>query len=245
MGDAGGQVPRPPGFQNPPPPGRTQIPGRPPPHLPAAFRPTKKGSSCCKICCCTILLIIILILLLLIITGGLFYLYHPKVPSFNVKSFKASALTLTPKPEGTYFSAGVSASVQVTNPNDKLTYRYGETHVGITLGEEKDTDMGSTTLPPFEQDGKKTTSLKVETSVKDQLLDKKEEERLPKQYKDKSLVVNLDIKSAIGVELVGLKLGMMSVEVTCDGMTLKEIESGRSPACTIQALNRMITMHTS
>ncbi|CAN1271591.1 NDR1/HIN1-like protein 13 [Linum perenne] len=200
----------------------------------------KKSTSCCRICCCTILVIVILTLLLAAITGFLFYLYQPKLPSFNIKSFKVPTLNLTPKPnQGTYFSAAVSASVQITNPNDKININYGETHVEITLGADMDTDMGSTTLPPFEQTSKQITSLKVDTSVKDQLLDKDEEERLPRQFRDKSLVVNLEVKSSVGFEVFGLNIGMFAVQVTCNGMTLREIDSGRSPECTIYALHRL------
>ncbi|CAI0469908.1 unnamed protein product [Linum tenue] len=237
---SGGQVPRPPAHRNPPPTSMSPIPGRPPPHLPPSFRPTKRGASCCKICCCCFLVTFLLILLLLTVAGGLIYLYHPKPPSFRIQSCKISAVHVAAKPEGTYFSAAVSAAIQLTNPNEKMMYRYGETYVGITVGDEKDTDMGSTTLPGFEQAGLTTTTLKVETSVKDELLDKREEERLPKQYEDKSLKVNLEVTTTVGIETMGLKIGMLNVAASCQGMTLKDIQSGNaSPDCTIRTLHNL------
>ncbi|KAF2291228.1 hypothetical protein GH714_020748 [Hevea brasiliensis] len=99
------------------------------------------------------------------------------------------------------------------------------------------TELGSTTLPGFTQGKRNTTSLKIETHVKNQLIDDGNASRLKTRFKHRNLVVNLRVKTSVGLGVVkGFEIGMLAVDVLCDGITMKEIDGGHMPECTIRTL---------
>lgn len=230
---------KPPGYRDPTNPGKP-VP-RPLPRksvLPPSFRPRKRTKSVCGLCWCFAYFTLAAICFLIAILGGIFFLwFDPKLPVFHIQSFKISTFDVTTKMDGTYLNAATVARLEVRNPNSRLTYRYGVLEVGITLGKDEETELGSTSLPGFTQAKKNTTSLKIESRVKNELVEDGVGSRIKSQFKKRRMVVNLQVKTTVGLGVMkGIEIGMLGVDVLCDGITLKEIDGGNMPKCTIRTL---------
>ncbi|XP_002511957.2 uncharacterized protein LOC8286723 isoform X2 [Ricinus communis] len=228
---------KPPGFRDPSKP----VPRPPPPlrkaALPPSFQPRKRRKNYGGMCCRILVIISFTVLLILFILGGVFYLwFDPKLPVFHLQSFKISSFRVTTKPDGTYLNAATVARVEVRNPNSKLTYRYSESQVQMTLGQDQGTQLGSMSLPGFLQDKKNTTSFKIQMSVKNELIEDGVGSRLKSQFKSRKLVVNVQVTTKVGVDVQGLEIGMLGVDVSCDGITLKQIDGDDMPKCSIHTL---------
>ncbi|XP_050236039.1 uncharacterized protein LOC126686063 [Mercurialis annua] len=231
---------KPPGFRDTNASGGKPIP-RPPAvrkaPLPASFQPRRRQKSLTRICCCIFFLIFLLLVILVILAAGFFYIwFDPRLPAFHLQSFKISSLNVTSKLDGTYLNAATVARVEVRNPNSKLKYLYGETNVDITLGGDESTPLGSKILPGFVQNKLNTTSLKIETSMKNELIQDEVGSRLKSGFRSKELVVNVRVKTKVGVDVEGLESGMLGVDVFCGGITLKDIDGGDMPKCGIRTL---------
>lgn len=234
---------RPPGYRDPTNPGRPPV-SRPPLRkgvLPPSFQPRRSRKIFdTRVCSCIICIFLLMMLFLLGILAGFIYLwFDPKFPVFHVQSFKIPTFEVSSKLDGTYLNAATVARMEVKNPNSRLTYRYSGYQVDMTLGHGQETDLGSTTLPGLIQVKGNTTSLKIETHVKNQLIDDGTASRLKARFKRRDLlVVNLRVKTSVGMVVVkGFEIGMLGVDVLCDGITMKEIDGGHMPKCTIRTLN--------
>ncbi|WCJ22373.1 Late embryogenesis abundant (LEA) hydroxyproline-rich glycoprotein family [Euphorbia peplus] len=224
---------KPPGFTDP-------VPGpqivRPPPrnrnNYP--FRPRKRQSTCCRMCCCVFFIICLIILFVFIILAGVMYLWlEPKMPAFHLLSFKIPKFNVTQRDDGTYIDASTMARMEVKNPNSKLTYRYGVSKVGINAGADEDTDLGSTTIPRFQQKPKNTTNVKIETSVRNEIVQDGLGLKLYSEFRNKKMVVNVRVKTSVGVAFWGVEIGMLAVDVFCEDIRLDQIEDGVMPKCSI------------
>ncbi|XVF80179.1 hypothetical protein PTKIN_Ptkin15bG0050300 [Pterospermum kingtungense] len=233
---------KPPGYKDPSSPSSVSKPAYRPqprkPPLPPSFQPKKRKSSCCRFCCCCFCIFFLVLLLLLIICGTIFYLwFDPKLPGFHVQSFKISSFDVHEKSDGTYLDAATVTRLEVKNPNAKITYYYGHTDVDISVGESKDeTDLGTTTVPEFTLGRQKSTSLKVETKASNKLVIDGVGSRLLSRYQSKTLPVNVEAKTKVGWGLAGLKIGMLGVNMKCDGISMKQLERGDMPKCVINML---------
>ncbi|XWS46178.1 hypothetical protein CRYUN_Cryun14cG0042400 [Craigia yunnanensis] len=231
---------KPPGYKDPNCP--VAQPGfRPPPRkpvLPASFHPKKRKSSCCRVCCCSFCIFFFILFLLMIICGAVFYLwFDPKLPGFHVQSFRISRFNVTKKPDGTYLNAATKTRLEVKNPNGKMTYYYGDTEVDVSVGVGGDeTELGTTTVPEFTLGKQNTTSLKVETKASYKLVVDGVGSRLLTRYRSKTLLVNLEARTKVGLGVAGLKIGMVGVTVKCDGITMKQLDGGDMPKCVINIL---------
>ncbi|OMO64342.1 Late embryogenesis abundant protein, LEA-14 [Corchorus capsularis] len=228
---------RPPGYKDPTAPNGFQPPPRKP-VLPPSFHPKKKRSNCCRVCCCCLCVFILILTLLILISGAVFYLlFDPKSPGFHVQSFRIPRFNVTRKADGSYLDAQTLTRIEAKNPNEKMTYYYDKTEVDVSVGQGDDeTDLGSGTLPEFTMRKQNTTSLKVETKVSNKLVDDRIGTRLQSRFRSKSLVVNVEARTKIGLGVGGLKIGMVGVTVKCDGITLKQLDSGDMPKCVINML---------
>ncbi|XP_065864140.1 NDR1/HIN1-like protein 6 [Euphorbia lathyris] len=205
-----------------------------PPNRNAFFQPRKRQSNCCRMCCCIFFIICLILLFIFVILAGVMYLWlEPKMPVFHLQSFKISKFSVTQKYDGTYIDAATMARMEVKNPNSKLTYRYGLSQVGITTGTDQETELGSTSLRGFRQKPMNTTSVKIETSVKNQVIEDGLGAKLGSDFKNKNMVVNIRVKTSVGVAFIGVEIGMLAVDVYCDNIKLNQIEDGLMPKCTI------------
>lgn len=227
---------KPPGYRDPAAPGKPVV--RPPqrkPVLPASFQPRKKRRNWCRTCCCFLVVFFILLSLAVAIAGGVFYLwFEPKLPVFHLQSLRIPRFNVTVKPDGTYLDAGTVVRIEVKNPNGKLELYYGGTHVDVTAW--GDTELGTKDVGGFTQGKGNTTSLKVETTVKNQLVDDGIGRRLKNGYKSKELVVNIEGKTHVGYIVQGVKIGTAEVGVFCGGVSLKKLDSGDMPKCSLDLL---------
>ncbi|KAJ7951260.1 putative Late embryogenesis abundant hydroxyproline-rich glycoprotein family [Quillaja saponaria] len=233
---------KPPGYRDPTNPGRP-IPRQPvrKPAIPPSFRPKKKSRSCCRACCCFFCIFILILIVLFLIAGGLFYVwYEPKLPEFHLQTFRLPQLNVTVRPDGTYLNAETVTRVEVKNPNNKLGWYYDGTRFEISIGD--DTVLGSKNIPNFSVGKGKTTSLKVETSVKNQLINDGKGKKLKSQISSKDLMVFVDVKTKAGLILEGWKVGTVEINVLCGDVKLKNLENGEMPKCTINLL-KWINIH--
>lgn len=227
---------KPPGYRDsnmatpsPPPPLRPQQ--QPPPMrktagMPSSFRPKPKRGSCCRTCCCCVCITLVLVIFLLLFGTAVFYLwFDPKLPIFSLASFRLDGFKLSDDPDGASLSATAVARVEMRNPNAKLVFYYGNTAVEMSVGNGNDeTGMGETTVNGFRQGPKNSTSVKVETSVKNQLLDRGLAKRLSAKFQSKDLVMNVVAKTKVGLGVGGVKIGMLAVNLRCGGVSLNKLD---------------------
>jgi hypothetical protein len=167
---------------------------------------------------------------------GLLYLWFvPRLPVFHLQSFRIPPFKVTSKADGTYLDARTVTRVEVKNPNGKLSFFYKKSRVAVTAGEE-DTELGSADVGGFTQEKKNTTSLKVETGVRNQLVTDGEGSRLKAGFLSKDLVVNVEVRTGVGFVVNGVRLGPLGVKVLCGGVSFNRLESGVMPKCTINTL---------
>ncbi|KAJ7962519.1 putative Late embryogenesis abundant hydroxyproline-rich glycoprotein family [Quillaja saponaria] len=217
-----------PGQPVPLPPGRK-------PAIPPSFRPKKKSRSCWGACCFFFCILVLFLIVFFLVAGGLFYFwFDPKLPEFHLQSFKLPQLNVTVKPDGTYLNVEAVARVEVKNPNSKLEWYYDGTRFEISIG--NDTVLGSKNLPKFSVGKKNTTSLKVVTSVKNQLVPDGIGTKLKSQISSKDLMVFVNVKTKAGLVAKGWNAGTMEVNVLCGNVKLKNLENGEMPKCTINLL---------
>ncbi|CAH8383759.1 unnamed protein product [Eruca vesicaria subsp. sativa] len=237
---------KPPGYRNsnmatpsPPPPSRPQPPMRKPSGMPSSsFRPNpKRSKNCCRTCCCCLCISLLLLLFLLLISTAVFYLwFDPHLPTFSLASFRLDGFKLSDDPDGASLSATVVARVEMRNPNTKLVFYYGDTAVETSVGNGNDeTGMGETTVEGFRQGPRNSTSVRVVTSVKNQLLDVGLAKRLSGKFRSKDLVINVVAKTRVGVGVGGVKVGMLAVNLRCGGVSLNKLDTD-SPKCIINTL---------
>ncbi|TYJ08915.1 hypothetical protein E1A91_A11G104500v1 [Gossypium mustelinum] len=231
---------KPPGYKDPSSPaGQRRF--RPPPRkpvLPPSFHPRKRKTSYGRACCCCFCIFFLIFLLLILICGAVFYLwFDPKLPGFHIQSFRISRFNVTKRPDGTYLDARTTTRLEVKNPNGKMTYYYGDTEVEVSFGEGGyETELGTTTVPAFTMLQKNTRSLRVETKASNKLVVDEVGNKLRARYRSKSLPVNVEARTKVGVGVAGLKIGMVGVTVKCDGMSKKQLDGGDMPKCVINML---------
>lgn len=228
---------KPPGYRDPTVPAQ---PGpRPTPRkpvLPSSFQPTKRRKSCFRGCCCCLCVVFLVLIIIATVALCLLYLWFvPKLPVFHLQSFRIHQFNVTVKPDGTYLDARTVTRVEVKNPNGKLSLFYKKSSVALTAGEEG-TELGSEDVAGFTQERKNTTSLKVETGVRNQLVDDGEGTRLKAGFLSKDLVVNVQVRTGVGLIVNGARIGPLPVKVLCGGVSFNRLESGVMPKCTINTL---------
>lgn len=137
------------------------------------------------------------------------------------------------KSDGTYLNATTLTRVEVRNPNGKLKYYYGDSNVEVTAGKNKDVALGSVKVPGFSQAKKNVTRLKIETKS-NEIVDNGEGPRLVSRYRNKELVVNVAVRTSVGVGIQGLKIRPLGVNILCGGVSLKALN--QMPKCTFNFL---------
>nr|BAC41966.1 unknown protein [Arabidopsis thaliana] len=235
---------KPPGYRDPnmsspppPPPPIQQQPMRKAVPMPTSYRPKKKRRSCCRFCCCCICITLVLFIFLLLVGTAVFYLwFDPKLPTFSLASFRLDGFKLADDPDGASLSATAVARVEMKNPNSKLVFYYGNTAVDLSVGSGNDeTGMGETTMNGFRQGPKNSTSVKVETTVKNQLVERGLAKRLAAKFQSKDLVINVVAKTKVGLGVGGIKIGMLTVNLRCGGVSLNKLDTD-SPKCILNTL---------
>ncbi|OIV91989.1 hypothetical protein TanjilG_07728 [Lupinus angustifolius] len=226
---------KPPGYKSP---FKESTPSRKP-VLPPTLRPKKKRHcGCCCICCCVIFIIIFVLICAIAIAAGMIYIvYDPKLPEFNVSSFRLNNINVTQKPDGVYLNAETIAKVEVKNKSGKMGWLFDETKVDVTA-ENGDLDLGTTTVPGFEVKEKEMKELNAGTKIKDIALN----ERLGKKVGGKEIVPVVNIRTKSGVGLSGWKSWKIGVSVVCGDKSLKQLEAGDTPKCTLTTL-KWIKIH--
>ncbi|KAI4328874.1 hypothetical protein L6164_021195 [Bauhinia variegata] len=227
---------KPPGYKDPSMPGQPVKPPIGKPVLPISFQPKKSRRSCCGTCCCIFCIVLLIFVFVLIIVAGLVYIiYDPRVPVFRLQSFRIPRLTVADKPDGKYLDAQTMARVEVKNPSAKMVWYFEDTSFEISAN-DGDVSLGSKTIPAFSLKQDEATSLKVETRVKGTPLDDGLGKNLKGLLQSKEFVPNVKVRTKAGVGLDEVKVGMVEIEVECGHVTMKGIENGQTPKCTITFL---------
>ncbi|CAA7016874.1 unnamed protein product [Microthlaspi erraticum] len=246
---------KPPGYRDPnaatpPPPTPPPIAVRPEHQpmrktsaMPSSFRPKRKRRSCCRFCCCCVCISLVLFIFLLLVGTAVFYLwFDPKLPTFSLASFRLDGFKLADDPDGASLSATAVARVEMRNPNSKLVFYYGDTAVELSVGSGNDeTGMGETTIKGFRQGPKNSTSVKVETTVTNQLVDRGLAKRLAGKFQSKDLVISVVAKTKFGLGVAGIKIGMLAVNLRCGGVSMNKLDTD-SPKCTLNTL-KWVNIH--
>lgn len=234
---------KPPGYRTPNYPGQP-VPGPPPPRKPV-YPPTlrqkqkKRGGSCCKICCCVFCAFLLIVVILVALAGGIFYLlFDPRLPAFYLISFQIPKFDAVSKSDGTHLDVQAVTSVEVKNPNPKLDIYYSEGfEMSLSIGDENDGGFGIGTkeVKGFTQRHRNTTYVKVESGVRNKVVEQPVGKKLLGQFKSKEIKVALEGKTRIGYVIQGWRVGTMQINVLCGSVRLKNVDAGDMPKCTINA----------
>lgn len=227
---------KPPGYKDP---NHTAQPvARPPPRkliLPSPLsQKNKKRRSCCRRCYCFLCLFVLILIVVIAAVGGVLYLwFEPKLPVFHLQSFRMSTFNVTDKSDGSYLNAKTIGRIEIKNPNSRLSLNYGDIEVEIAAGEGTRTELGSTIVPSFIQSKENTTSLKIETVVSNEIVDDGAGRNLNSGNRTGVLVVNVEARTTIGFVVDGRRMPPVKIEVTCGGVSLKRLDRGNMPKCSI------------
>lgn len=121
------------------------------------------------------------------------------------------------------------------NPNGKILWYFGETRLAIST-DNGNLNLGSKTLPGFTIKAQEVTILKAETSVKGQVLEDKQGRNVKEKFRSREFVPSVEVRTRTGVGVEGLKIGTVGITVVCGEVTLKKLEDGEMPKCTITLL---------
>ncbi|KAH1196120.1 NDR1/HIN1-like protein 13 [Glycine soja] len=225
---------KPPGYRDP-----NSKPPPPPPRklmLPPSFQPKRKRRNFCRICCCTFCILILILLLVLVIAAALFYLiYDPSLPEFHLGSFRVPKLNVTNAADGAYLAADTAARVEVKNRSGRMSWHFSQSRFSVSA-ENGDLNLGSTKVAGFTVKEKGVTELKAETSVKELALNEKQRRRLKSAVESKALVPTVEVRTKTGVGLEGWNSPSISVTVVCGDATVRQLDKGDPPLCSITLL---------
>ncbi|XP_011650715.1 NDR1/HIN1-like protein 6 isoform X2 [Cucumis sativus] len=227
---------KPPGFKDP---NHIALPvPRPPARkliLPSPLsQKNKKRRSCWRRCCCFFCLLVLILIVAILAVGGVLYLwFEPKLPVVHLQSFRISKFNVTDKSDGSYLNAKTIGRIEIKNPNSKLSLNYGDIEVQIAAGEGTRTELGSMIVPSFIQSEENTTSLKIETMVSNETVDDGAGRNLNSGNRTGELVVNVEARTKIGFVVDGRRMPPVKIEVSCGSVSLKRLDRGNVPKCSI------------
>ncbi|CAJ1961238.1 unnamed protein product [Sphenostylis stenocarpa] len=225
---------KPPGYRDP----NSQLPPKPPrkPVLPPSFRPKTKRRGCCRICCCTFWIILLLLLLVFVIAAGIFYLlYEPALPKFHLASFRVPKLNVSDSGDGAYLDADTATRVEVKNRSGKMSWHFGKIKFSVSA-DNGDLRLGSSKVAGFTVKSKGLAQVKAETKVRKLALDGRQRRRLKGTVESKALIPTVRVRTNTGVGLQGWKSPSITITVVCGGVTMRKLEKGDPPLCTITLL---------
>ena len=124
------------------------------------------------------------------------------------------------------------ARVEVKNPSSRMQWYFGKSFIQISADDE-DLNLGSDSIPAFTIKELEVTSLKAETSVEGQPLDDSHGKNLKIRVENKEFVPKVIVRTRAGVRLEGWKIGTLGINVVCGKVSLKKLENGEIPTCTI------------
>nr|GMC86661.1 NDR1/HIN1-like protein 6 [Ipomoea batatas] len=224
---------KPPGYRDP------SIPIQMPP--PSFYPPRRRRRNCCCRCCCYFILFLIFVILLLIVCGAIFFLwFNPKLPVFHLTSLDFTKFAVTNCPDGgSSLNAQGTVGVEMKNPNKQLKMVYGRTKVELRggTGGSEDMSLGKGIVRGFVQKAGNVRELKVRIWSKE-LLFGKSAINVGDRFKRKTLKVNAEVKTGIGIGFSGgWSTGLIGVTVRCKGLSLKHISDATSRKCHVKLLN--------
>ncbi|KAK9143926.1 hypothetical protein Syun_013326 [Stephania yunnanensis] len=220
------------------------------PYVPPSFHPKRKrrlNFCSCRRCCCLLCVSLLLVLIMLAVASAVFYIwFDPKLPKFHLQSLKTPKFNVAVKPDGTFLDARTVARVEATNPNHKLRFEYGETELRASVEDDDDdgddVELGSGHVPGFVQGKRNTTVLKFETEVSGAQIEDGIGRKLKVWHRTNELVVSVEVRTRFGIGVGKFRLGMVPVRVRCGGVSLKKLDAGATPQCTINIL-KWINLH--
>ena len=230
---------KPPGYRDPNTAAAKPLP--PPPRkapLPPSFRPKqrRRGGGYCRICCCTCCIIFLVILFAAVVAAALVYaVYDPSLPEFHLVSFRVPKLNVSENNDGAYLDADTAARVEVKNRNRKMVWYFEDTEVDVSAN-NADLNLGSAKVAGLEVKEKEVAELKVETRVKGVALDERQRKRVKGMVQSRGLVPNVEVRSRAGVGTQRWKSGKIGVTLVCGGGTMRQLENGDAPICTVTVL---------
>ncbi|XP_073309967.1 uncharacterized protein, partial [Primulina huaijiensis] len=161
-----------------------------------------------------------------------------RLPEVHLKSIDFKKFNVTTTPDGLTLDAQSIVSVEVKNPNSNLRMEYDRTRIYVN-DVNGGTNLGQVTVPGFMQDKNNVTTLKLTASSEKEILESKRAEELSNGFKNKKLVINVEIESGIGIKSSGWAVGTVEVKVLCCGVTLSQVRQGgaAAPKCRIKILD--------
>ncbi|KAH6756476.1 hypothetical protein C2S53_002477 [Perilla frutescens var. hirtella] len=232
---------RPPGYRDP----NTPI-QHPPPQkavkLPPSFQQAKRRRACCRICCCCFCIAMVILVFVSVSAALTFYLwFQPRLPQIHLKSIEFTKFNVSTTADGPVLDAAATVAVEIKNPNQNLGIVYDRTHV-LLSAVNGDASLGEQTVAGFSQSKNNVTTLKFAMRVDKEIVDGKSAEELKKGFKSKSLLLNAEIRSGIGVKERRWATTPLQVEVVCDGVRFSQVEGGGGgggsmPKCRIKVFN--------
>ncbi|KAL0309300.1 UNVERIFIED_CONTAM: hypothetical protein Sradi_5872300 [Sesamum radiatum] len=188
---------------------------RKPVKLPPSFYQTKRRNACCRACCCCICILTVILILAVVSAGGFFYLwFQPHLPEIHLTSINFTKFKVTTAPDGPVLDSECSIGVEIKNPNQKLKMVYDRTQISLTAA-----------------DGMRIWAEK-------ELLDSKSADELKNEFRSKSLLVDAELRTGIGLKGSGWGTGTAQVDVLCQGVRLSQDRpGGEMPKCRFKILN--------
>jgi Late embryogenesis abundant protein len=198
---------------------------RPKPYPPSRSRYRSRRNWCCTCCLWFTLLLIGLVFLAAIAAGVLYVLYHPRKPTFNVTSLRLINLNVSSSSD--LLSARLNFTVTARNPNQKISFSYGDVSISTFSGS---VDLADGSIPAFMLDPNNVSIIPVSLSSSGRSIDPSEATDLMKK-KTYPLEIELDTKA--GVKIGKLRSFKIAIRVSCTGISVgvaKVVSMAPSPS---------------
>ncbi|KAL0412125.1 UNVERIFIED_CONTAM: hypothetical protein Slati_3802200 [Sesamum latifolium] len=211
---------------------------RKPVNLPPSFYKIKRRSACCRTCCCCFCILTVILILAVAAAGGLFYLlFQPRLPEIHLTSIDFKKFKVTTASDGPVLDSECSIGVEIKNPNQELKIVYDRTQISLSAA-DGNANLGKETVPGFTQNKNNVTNLKFTMKAEKELLDSKSADELKNGFKSKSLLIDAELTTGIGLKGSGWTTSTARVDVLCRGVRLSQVrDGGEMPKCRFKILN--------
>uniref|UniRef100_A0A0D9VEH2 Late embryogenesis abundant protein LEA-2 subgroup domain-containing protein n=1 Tax=Leersia perrieri TaxID=77586 RepID=A0A0D9VEH2_9ORYZ len=175
--------------------------------------------------CCLATGFLLLALCLALAAACLAYLYyHPRAPSFHLQPltptrFHVSNTSSTPSA----MDVTVSVRVVTWNPNDRVTFQYGDGGEGRVALSDADGDvaLGWAPVAGFRHGARSVATVAFVAAAKGVVVDDAVAARARDGYRRRRLAFKVVVDTHVGARIGGggggMRVGMVPVRVLCDG----------------------------
>ncbi|AAD25632.1 putative Late embryogenesis abundant protein, LEA_2 subgroup [Arabidopsis thaliana] len=177
--------------------------------IPPPVIPSKNRNMCCKIFCWVLSLLVIALIALAIAVAVVYFVFHPKLPSYEVNSLRVTNLGIN---LDLSLSAEFKVEITARNPNEKIGIYYEKGgHIGVWYDKTK---LCEGPIPRFYQGHRNVTKLNVALTGRAQY-GNTVLAALQQQQQTGRVPLDLKVNAPVAIKLGNLKMKKIRILGSC------------------------------